>query len=225
MIFLLPWGDDSLLGTTDTPFTQPADAVRTERDDVDYLLAQLRELAPSCAIEADDIITSFAGVRALIRSERRKPSGRSREELIVLSGENLLTVAGGKYTTFRAIADKVVRRVNRMLGQRATKCLTATTPLENCRPAKTGVQLSQSPLVFESDIAFACTNEMVATLEDVMRRRTRLALSGRGGADVATQVSHLVARQLQWSETVRREQLNAYLQYWQRSRPWQVARP
>lgn len=224
MIFLLPWGDDSLLGTTDTRFTQPADAVRTEMDDVDYLLEQLRELAPSRAIDAADIITSFAGVRALIRSEQRRPSRRSREERIVASGENLLTVAGGKYTTFRAIADKVVGRVSRMLGQRLAGCVTAATPLTKRRPEKTGIRLSDSPDVYESDIVFACTDEMAVTLEDVMRRRTRLALSGRGREEVAAQVSHLVAGQMNWNEEARREQLRVYLQYWERSRPWHQSR-
>ncbi|MCB9938200.1 MAG: glycerol-3-phosphate dehydrogenase/oxidase [Planctomycetaceae bacterium] len=220
MIFLLPWGDDSLLGTTDTQFTQSADAVHTDSEDVEYLLEQLRELAPAHAIDASDIITSFAGVRALIRSDQRRPSRRSREERIVASGQNMLTVAGGKYTTFRAISEKVVHRVGRMLGQRLSRCATATTPLPNQRPASHGVQLSQSPSVFESDIAFACKHEMAVTLEDVMRRRTRLALSRQGGEDVATQVSHLITGPLQWSEDDRRTQLNAYVKQWQSSRPW-----
>jgi glycerol-3-phosphate dehydrogenase len=221
MIFLLPWGDDSLLGTTDTAFTQSADDVRAEMEDVDYLLEQLRELAPLRAIEANDIITSFAGVRALIRSEQRRPSRRSREERIVAAGENLLTVAGGKYTTFRAISDKVVQRVSRLLGQRPARCLTAETPLADHRPQAKGTRISDSPSVFESDIAFACANEMAITLEDVMRRRTRLALSRYGGADVATQVSGMMARALAWNETTRSEQLERYLTQWGLSRPWE----
>lgn len=70
MIFLLPWGDDSLLGTTDTRFDKVADKVRPEMEDVEYLLDQLRSLAPSHAIQVDDVLTSFAGVRALIHSKR-----------------------------------------------------------------------------------------------------------------------------------------------------------
>ncbi len=220
MIFLLPWGDSSLLGTTDTQFAQSPDAVRTEREDVDYLIDQLRELAPSHEIDDSDIITSFAGVRALISSDQRGPSRRSREERIVASGDNLLTVAGGKYTTFRAISDKVVRRVSRMIGRRASRCLTATTPLSNHRPATAGTQISDSPAVFDSDIAFACTDEMAVTLEDVMRRRTRLALSRHGGAEVATRVAQLIAKQLDWHETTRSEQLARYLLHWETSRPW-----
>jgi len=220
MIFLLPWGDSSLLGTTDTRYTQSADTVRAEMEDVDYLIDQLRELAPSHAIDDGDIITSFAGVRALIRCEQRKPSLRSREERIVASGDNLLTVAGGKYTTFRAISDKAVHRVSRMLGRRPSKCLTATGPLLDHRPAKTGMRISELPEVFESDIAFACTDEMAVTLEDVMRRRTLLALSRHGGVEVAAQVSHLMVKQLGWSKITCSEQQSHYLLVWRQSRPW-----
>lgn len=219
MIFLLPWGDDSLLGTTDTPFRHSADVVHAETADVDYLIAQLRELAPSHAIDASEIITSFAGVRALIHSDQRGPSRRSREEQIVASGDNLLTVAGGKFTTFRAISDKVVRRVHRLLGQRPARCLTAATPLTDHRPAAKGLRVCESPSVCESDIVFACTGEMAMTLEDVMRRRTRLALSRFGGRDVATQVSHMMASVLAWHETHRSEQLNDYLLHRRQNQP------
>lgn len=219
MIFLLPWGESSLLGTTDTRFTNPAGDARAESEDVDYLLGQLRDLAPSHAMDDTDIITSFAGVRALIKSESRRPSRRSREERILVSGDNLLTVAGGKYTTFRAISEKVVRRASRMLGRRPAKCRTATTPFVDHRPRPAGQRISESPEVYESDIAFACTHEMAVTLEDVMRRRTRLALSRQGGTNVATQVSQLMTRQLAWSESTRSRQLARYLHYWKQSRP------
>ncbi|MBC8354502.1 MAG: glycerol-3-phosphate dehydrogenase/oxidase [Planctomycetes bacterium] len=211
MIFLLPWGDDSLLGTTDTQFTQPVDAVSTDASDVAYLLGQLRELAPSRAITARDIITTFAGVRALIRSDQRRPSRRSREERIVVSCENCLTVAGGKYTTFRAISEKVVRRVYRILGRKPAKCRTSVTPLPNQQFAASGIQIAASPKVHESDIILACTSEMAIMLEDVMRRRTQLALSRHGGIEVATQISHLMANQLDWDETTRSNQLDEYL--------------
>ncbi|MCA9121544.1 MAG: glycerol-3-phosphate dehydrogenase/oxidase [Planctomycetaceae bacterium] len=220
MIFLLPWGDDSLLGTTDTRFDKVADKVRPEMEDVEYLLDQLRSLAPSHAIQVDDVLTSFAGVRALIHS-KRNPSRRSREEQIVASGDNLLAVAGGKYTTFRAISDQVVRRVYRMLGQRAGKCRTAEAGLPNLRPAASGALLSQSPKVCESDIAFACSEEMGVTVEDVMRRRTRLALSRHGGVEVASPVSHIMAKSLGWTDGTREAYLAQYLRGWKQNKPWE----
>lgn len=211
MIFLLPWGEYSLLGTTDTSYTKAPDAARAEHQDVEYLFKQLQGLTTNCQIGASDVIGTFAGVRALIRSDGLLPSKRSREERITLTSDNLISVAGGKYTTFRSIADKVVRRAYKVLQQPLAECLTAQTPLIDRRPPKSGQQVAPLVDVFESDVEFACSNEMAVTVEDFMRRRSSLALSRHGGADVATRVSHLMARQLKWNEETRQVQLSRYL--------------
>ncbi len=212
MIFLVPWDDVSLIGTSDTDFQlDPAEA-RAEPDDVAYLLDQLNAIMPDAGVGRDDIMASFAGVRALVRSNSKRPSSRSREEKIARQGDNLLNVAGGKYTTFRAVADKALREVYRMNRLRPSPCLTATTPLNDCRPQRTGEQLARSPDVFESDIIHACQAEKAVTLADVMRRRTRLALSPYGGADIAETVSRLMAIQCDWDDATRTTQLNDYLQ-------------
>lgn len=212
MIFLVPWDDASLLGTTDTDFSgDPGDA-RADTDDVDYLLNQLGSIMPDSGIGRDDVITSFAGVRALVQSDSRRPSSRSREEKVAVQGDNLLHVAGGKYTTFRAVAEKVLRSAGGMLNQRLENCRTADSPLPNLRPTPSGQQLAPSPAVFESDILHACKAEKAVTLADVMRRRTRLALSAHGGAEVAETVSHLMMAALDWEESRRRREVESYLQ-------------
>lgn len=211
MIFLVPWDDVSLIGTSDTDFLQDPAEARPEPDDVTYLLNQLNTIMPDAGVGRDDIMASFAGVRALVRSDSKRPSSRSREEKIARQGDNLLNVAGGKYTTFRAVADKALREVYRMNRQRPAPCLTATTPLPNHRPQPSGEQLASAPEVFESDIIHACQAEKAVTLTDVMRRRTRLALSPHGGADVAEKVSQLMATQCDWDDATRITQLEGYL--------------
>jgi glycerol-3-phosphate dehydrogenase len=223
MIFLLPWDDASLLGTTDTDYPDDPASVCAELADVDYLLGQLHVLMPEAAVSRNDVITSFAGVRALLRADGR-PSGRSREERMVLQGDNLLNVAGGKYTTFRAIADKAVRKAFRLLGRRAPRCPTANVPLQKLRPSMSGEQFAESPQIFESDVAYACNEEMAVTLADVMRRRTRLALSSDGGIQTAERVSRVMAEQLGWDEATREKNLQCYADEWDRSR-LQVALP
>ncbi len=220
MIFLLPWDSMSLLGTTDTDYPQSPDDVLATTADVDYLLGQLRNLVPDHAIDPQSVITSFAGVRALLRSTGRRPSRRSREERIALSGENLLTVAGGKYTTFRAIADKAVCLASDTLSRKRSVCRTAELPLPQHRPDPAGQQLSDSPRVFESDIVHACDAEMAVTLSDVMRRRTRLALSPHGGAATAAQVGRVMTERLGWQESMLERQLREYLTEWNGSRSW-----
>jgi glycerol-3-phosphate dehydrogenase len=218
MIFLLPWDDASLLGTTDTDFDRDPRTANADGNDVEYLLNQLRLCAPDVSVGESDVITSFAGVRALIRSNRRRPSSRSREERIVRHNTNLLSIAGGKYTTFRAISEKAVDTACRMLGVRRTRCRTRETPLPQLRPTSAGECLADAPSVYASDVTHGCHTEMPVTLSDLMRRRTRLALSRHGAESVARKVCDLMAAELLWSDATKARMLAAYLGEWNASR-------
>jgi len=219
MLFLLPWDEVSLWGTTDTDYTGDPSAAYADDRDVDYLLKQLRLLVPNAVVRQADLITSFAGVRPLLRDPRH-PSRRPREERVTWHGENLLSVAGGKYTTFRAIAEKVVTAACRKLRRATPPCRTASLPLVDHRPKPVGEQLSALPAVYASDVAHACQQEMAMTLGDVLRRRTRLALSRHGGPEVATRVSQRMADYLGWTEATREQNLREYLRAWRQDRPW-----
>jgi glycerol-3-phosphate dehydrogenase len=151
-----------------------------------------------------EIITTFAGVRPLLHSNA-DPFARSREHQIVREGANLISVAGGKYTTYRAIAEDVLKLIH------PGKSRTATTPLPQHRPQLTGEKIAAAPMVFESDIVHACDYEMALTLSDVMRRRTSLALSRHGGLDVAEGVARIMAPLHGWNETQCREQISRYV--------------
>ena len=234
MIFLLPWDDASLLGTTDTDFSRDPATAKADDGDVDYLLKQLRLCAPEASVRESDIITSFAGVRALIRSDGRRPSSRSREEKLVRHNTNLLSVAGGKYTTFRAISEKAVDKACSMLGVRPTRCRTRETPLpppplathdlseekaKRTQPDQaSGELLADAPHVYTSDVTYSCRSEMAVTLSDLMRRRTRLALSRHGGEPVARKVCDLMAAELGWDHATREKMLADYLNEWNASR-------
>jgi glycerol-3-phosphate dehydrogenase len=220
MVFLLPYGDQTLLGTTDTNYpNDPADP-HAEPADVEYLFDRLREVLPSCELTASDVVTSFAGVRPLLRARNSAPSHRPREHRLIRLGENLLTVAGGKYTTFRAISEQAVDAVYRLLGRRPARCATAITPLPDRRPAPTGTKICDAPPVWHSDVQHACREELAVTVSDVMRRRTRLALSPWGGEPTAQLVSQSMATELGWDEETRHGSLQDYLRDWERNRVW-----
>ena len=200
-----------MVGTTDTDFRDDPGVVRTERPDVEYLLSEVRALFPDVSVSESDIITTTAGVRALLRSDAGTPSARSREHRVVRQGRNLLSIAGGKYTTYRLIAAQTVDAALEILNAKATPCRTAEVPLPNRRPAPTGEKISDSPSVFASDIIHACQHELALTLADVMRRRTQLALSRNGGAETAARVARLMAPLLDWSADEERAQIGRYL--------------
>ncbi len=219
VMFIIPWGDCTLVGTTDTDWHGDLADVRAGAADVEYLLEEARLMLPDSSVKAADIITTFAGVRALVGSGAASPSSRSREHRIARQGANLLSIAGGKYTTHRAIAEEIVDQAGGILGRRSAPCRTAVTPLPDHRPSPAGQQISGSPAVSASDIAHVCADEMAVTVADVMRRRTGLALSRHGGPETAVVVAALMAPVLGWNDEQRDRSLQEYCHEWKRALP------
>jgi glycerol-3-phosphate dehydrogenase len=219
ILFVIPWGDNSLLGTTDTDFDGDPAQARVEQADVDYLLAEARVLFPDAPLSESDVITTTVGVRSVAASARATPSERSREHRVARTGCNLLSIIGGKYTTHRVIAQQTVDAAYGLLNVAAPPCRTAEVPVPNRRPAAAGERISEAPEVRASDIIHACQHEMVVTLEDVMRRRTPLALSRAGGPEGASTVAHLMAPLMNWSPNEERSQFERYVEEWKRNLP------
>jgi glycerol-3-phosphate dehydrogenase len=134
-------------------------------------------------------------------------------------GQNLLTVAGGKYTTYRAIAEQTVNEIYPLLGTRPARCRTSETPLPEHRPQLSGTRISDAPIVCTSDVTHACEYEMAMTVSDVMRRRTSLALSRYGGPDTAETVAKFMAPLLSWNGGQMLWHLQQYLDEWKRNLP------
>ncbi len=128
VFFVIPWLGKTLLGTTDTDHTGPPDDASTTEEDVAYLLeGHNHHLAP--ALDRADLLGTFAGLRPLLRATPGEPSARSREYRLVRSPSGLLTVAGGKYTTYRHVAEVVTDEVMRSLG-RKRRCRTRAFKLD-----------------------------------------------------------------------------------------------
>lgn len=108
IVFAIPRHEMVIVGTTDTDFPQDPSLVRTEKDDVEYLLRVLENYFPGEKIEEKDIIGCYAGVRPLIDDGSKTESKTSREHLI-WSEDGVTFVAGGKYTTYRNMAEQTVK--------------------------------------------------------------------------------------------------------------------
>jgi glycerol-3-phosphate dehydrogenase len=135
VMFVIPWGEHSLIGTTDTDHEGGASTPPTvEPDDVAYLLDTVNHYAPAAALTSADVVGAYAGLRPLIAPEDApSPSAVSREEEIFESASGLLSIGGGKLTTYRLIARDVVDRVVRALARVGRSdvgpCRTADVPL------------------------------------------------------------------------------------------------
>jgi len=118
-LFALPWGNRTYVGTTDTDFDGTPGKEHATSEDVDYLIEAANAHFPSSPIERKDVISTWAGLRALIAPE---PTGEeiaeskvSREHQVIVGEDGLITIAGGKLTTYRKMAEEVVNTAVQML--------------------------------------------------------------------------------------------------------------
>ena len=130
VMFVLPSLATTIIGTTDTPTDERPEEVRAFPEDVAYLLATANAFFPSAKLGASDVIAAWAGIRPLIASGfTSEPSRASREHRIDRSGSGLISVTGGKLTTYRSMATEVVENVERAIGRKPTRARTAHVPL------------------------------------------------------------------------------------------------
>jgi glycerol-3-phosphate dehydrogenase len=139
VLFAIPWNDHTYLGTTDTDFEGDPGQVRATLDDVDYLLDAANHYFPGQDLEHDDVISTWAGLRPLMRpisEEAVDESSVSREHQIVVGKDDgLITIAGGKLTTYRRMAAEVVDkavallRLSNKLPKRLSPAYTDREPL------------------------------------------------------------------------------------------------
>ena len=115
-MFLIPWGDFTLIGTTDTDHEGDRDDPATDLEDVEYLLEAVHHTFPGAQVQHDDVISTWAGLRPLV-SAPGSPSALSRQHVIVESPSGLITIAGGKLTIQRLMAEQVTDLVQKNLAK------------------------------------------------------------------------------------------------------------
>jgi glycerol-3-phosphate dehydrogenase len=120
MIFVIPWRDFSLVGTTDTDFEGDLDRLYATRDEVAYLLDEVRRAVPDPRVAPEHVVYTYAGVRPLSFEEGRRASDVSRAHKVVPEeGGRFLSVTGTKLTCYRSLAARLAEDVLRSLGRRA----------------------------------------------------------------------------------------------------------
>jgi len=130
VMFALPSTATTIVGTTDTPTDEPPERVRASRQDVDYLLAAANFFFPAARLTPADVVAAWAGIRPLVASGfTRDPASASREHRIDRSASGMISISGGKLTTYRSMAAEVVDVVERSLGRRRRRARTNVVPL------------------------------------------------------------------------------------------------
>ena len=133
MIFAIPRGRITYVGTTDTNYEGDKNKVGTDLADAMYLISAVNNMFPSINLELSDIESSWAGLRPLIHEEGKSASELSRKDEIFVSNSGLISIAGGKLTGYRKMAERAVNRISKKLedenGTPLPVCKTAEIPL------------------------------------------------------------------------------------------------
>lgn len=220
VLFAVPWHDKIIIGTTDTPVAQPEIEPRAQPAEVDFILQQIgRYLVSEPRME--DVRSVFAGLRPLVKSSGKKTAELARDHVVMVADSGLITITGGKWTTYRRMAEDTVNTAITRGGLPERPCVTANLPIHGAaetdasdplhfhgtdavairalvaeRPALGGKLHPRLPYIF-AEIVWAVREELCVTVEDALSRRTRsLLLDAQAAVDCAASVAELLASEM-----------------------------
>ncbi|HEX7795667.1 MAG TPA: FAD-dependent oxidoreductase [Vicinamibacterales bacterium] len=210
-LFAVPWKGRVLFGTWESSKPCEPDDTSISADEVRSFITEINQAFPSVSLTPQQITLVHRGVvPAVIRAEGRATL-EGHEQVCDHADrgvEGLITVAGTKYTTARAVAERVTNRICAKLGQSAVPCRTAETPL----PFSNGA--------IDVLLAQAARQEMVMTLEDAVVRRTPLGALGHPGNDILEHAAAVVGAVLGWDAARRAAEVDAIGRFYGRSNAW-----
>lgn len=236
VLFAIPWHDRLVVGTTDTPGVVAALEPRAQEAEIDFILEHARRYL-AVDPEERDVLSVFTGLRPLVsRGGGGNTAALSRDHTIVVSASALVTITGGKWTTYRKMAEDVIDESERVAGLPHRVCGTQDLSIHGAvnpdsvpaalrvygtdaaniaqlvRDDPTlGTPLHPAFSFLQAEVVWHARHEMARTVEDVLARRARaLVLDARASIAAAPTVARLLARELQRDEIWVQSQIRAY---------------
>lgn len=236
VLFAIPWYDKVVVGTTDTPLDKISlEPVALEKE-IKFILetAQKYLVKPP---KREDILSIFAGLRPLAANPENPEMTKeiSRRHKIILSPSGLLTITGGKWTTYRIMAEETIDKAIKAGILKRRKCVTSDLKLGSessgnktshlhiygdqsaeiekliNETPELGNQIDSRLPYTRAEIIWICRNEMPVNLEDVLARRTRaLFLDSRASAEIAPVVSEIMAQEMGHDKSWQEEQIRKF---------------
>lgn len=199
VLFCIPWLGSVLAGTTDTPVDRAELEPTALASEIEFVLETVRAyLSP--APKREDILSVFAGIRPLVRSgSSRNTASLSRGHTIEIDESGLVTITGGKWTTYRRMAEDAVNQAIEVAGLSSSASTTVDLKIRGPNSSAGSVSQKLRPNLSdsESDIIRAVRDEYALTVEDVLARRTRaLFLNAKSAVEMAPRVAELMAEEL-----------------------------
>lgn len=222
VLFAVPWHNKIIVGTTDTAVTTITEEPKALPEEVEFILhhaARYLTKDPGYG----DIRSVFAGLRPLVKSSAKKTAEVSRDHSILLATSGLISIVGGKWTTYRKMAEDVVNAAAVQAGLPYKDCISNTTPVHGAlavtnweepgyyygtdktsiddliqKDTAMGKQLHADLPYTVAEIVWAVRNEWCLHLDDALSRRTRaLLLNAKAAVEIAPTVASIMATELQ----------------------------
>jgi glycerol-3-phosphate dehydrogenase len=216
-MFAIPWHGHTLVGTTDTPISESVPEPVAQQQEIDFILDQHRSILAKKPTRAD-ILSVFAGIRPLIREgDSSNTSALSRGHTIRVENSGMITVCGGKWTTYRNMAEDCVNHAATLGYLPERECVTKHLNIHGFLPNAErlgplavygsdaaaiqeigrGERLHPALPYTEAEVIWAAREEMARSVEDVLARRTRALFLNSGAAiEMAPRVAAILAREL-----------------------------
>jgi len=244
-LFVIPWHGRTVIGTTDTDYEGDLDEPVAQPDEVNRVMESAARAFPAANLSSEDVISTFAGLRPLVRADDKQSTKElSRKEEIFETESGLITITGGKLTTWRRMAERVVDLVSQRFERNGRRSVLHASVTDRIRlaggsidndPTRAAAEfdlsastvehlmntyggnyrvvleitreskemretLAQGLPHIEAEVLYAARYEMIATVEDLLARRTRITLlASDHGRSCAMRVATLIGAELGWS--------------------------
>lgn len=230
VMFAIPWHDHVVVGTTDTALDRVPDRPAPQSDEIDFILETAADYLAHPATRAD-VLSAWAGIRPLVRAgDGSSTASLSRDHHLEVSSSGLVTICGGKWTTYRKMAEDTVDQAAVVAGLPEKPCPTADLPLHghsapadpedplgpygSDAPAVRALgaeRLSEALPISRGQVVWAARREMARTVEDVLSRRTRaLFLDADAALALSTTIAEILAAELGRDDSWKHQQVSAF---------------
>lgn len=238
VLFAVPWHNKVIVGTTDTPVKSPLFEPRAMEEEIVFVLRNVNRYLDA-NIKKEDVRAVFAGLRPLVRVPGQKNTSlMPRDHTIMVSKSKLVTITGGKWTTYRQMAKVAVDNALFVAKLERKACVTESLPIHGCcatventdplhyygsdaeairkiaeRNERWQELLHPDFPFIKAEVIWAVRNEMALTIEDVLARRVRLLfLDARAAMEAAPEVAQMMAEEMGKDEAWQKDQLQQFLE-------------
>lgn len=239
VLFIVPWYDKALVGTTDTPIKMHSPEPKALEEEIEFILSTAADYLTHPPTR-EDVLSVFAGLRPLAAPDKETDSTKeiSRSHKIIVADSGLITITGGKWTTFRKMAEDTVNKTIKTLGLPFVKCTTQNLPIHGyqrtnklnndvlqiygsdeikirdliSKNSELAVPIFPQRFFKKVQVVWAVREEMARTVEDVLARRLRvLFLDAKLAIDMSPDIAAIMAEELHKDAAWQQQQLNDFV--------------